>query len=180
MSGKVATWGKRLVHGDWYRKECSAPATQISDGWYVRYEEVGRYDTRSPFGRSRGFVKNYIDWLVNCTATGGNLEPAIWVAPDSYLETVATTLRQMGDWLKENGEAVITIKCKVDFTFTGKWHGNLDEDGPKDIEILKGFGGIDAKAPGKVRIKGKTFDNLHFHGESEGAGGEYKVQFKPN
>ena len=83
-------------------------------------------------------------------------------------------------WLKEDGEAVITIKCKVDFTFTGKWHGNLDEDGPKDLEILKGFGGIDAKAPGKVRIKGKTFDNLHFHGESEGAGGEYKVQFKPN
>ena len=107
-SYKRATFGKRLVHGDWYRKESgmAPPAAGISDGWYERYEEVGRDDDRSPVGRPRGWVKNYIDWLVHCAGHGGNLHLAIWVGPPSYLEAVKTPLSQVGDWLKVNGGAI--------------------------------------------------------------------------
>ena len=105
-SYKGATWGKRLDHGDWYRKENPPPGTEISDGHFVRYETLNMADFRSPRGPSGGIVNNYIEWIAQTVSHGGNLEIATWWSPDSLVEAHTRTLRQIGDWLKVNGEAI--------------------------------------------------------------------------
>lgn len=105
-SHKVATWGTRLAHGDWYRKEMSPPSDEISEGTFVRYEELNHYNDRSPVNEPEGVVNNMIEWLADCASKGGNLEPAVWWAPESMWQSVSRTLRQVGMWLEVNGEAI--------------------------------------------------------------------------
>ena len=104
---KRATWGKRLEHADWYRKETGGhpPATAISDGYYVRYEEVTRHDGRSPTGQSGGVVNNYVEWLAHTASHNGNLELTIWMNP-LQMDHQKRILRQVGMWLKVNGDAI--------------------------------------------------------------------------
>ena len=106
-SYKRAAWGKRLVHGDWYRKETGAvePAREISDGYYVRYEEVTRHDARSPTARPGGVVNNYVEWLAHTASHNGNLELTIWMNPNQ-MPRQKHILGQVGAWLKINGEAI--------------------------------------------------------------------------
>lgn len=104
---KRTTWGKRLEHGDWYRKETGGhpPADDISDGYYVRYEEVSRHDGRSPTGQSGGVVNNYVEWLCHTASHNGNLELTIWMNP-LQMDHQRRILRQVGMWLEVNGEAI--------------------------------------------------------------------------
>jgi alpha-L-fucosidase len=103
---KLDTFGKRLMHGDWFRKEVAPPPQDISDGYYVRYEDFFIADHRTPETRIGGIVDNYIHWLVHCAAHNGNLEIAIWASPQSALDLQKPLLRQIGDWLRVNGEAI--------------------------------------------------------------------------
>jgi alpha-L-fucosidase len=99
--------GTERGHGDWYRVEAGyhAPAEQISDRYYVRYEEVTRHDARSPTGRPGGVVNNCIEWLAHTASHNGNLELTIWWNPDQF-PTERRILRQVGMWLEVNGEAI--------------------------------------------------------------------------
>jgi alpha-L-fucosidase len=103
---KLDTFGKRLLHGDWFRKEMSPPHAEIADGYFVRYETLYRWRTRSPVGRSDGLVNNLIEWLVDATAKNGNIELTIHLGPDWLWELEKRTLRQIGMWLEVNGEAI--------------------------------------------------------------------------
>ena len=102
---KRATWGQRLVHGDWFRKEATEAAKEISDGYHVRYEEVTRQDGRSPTGRPGGVVNNYVEWLAHTASHNGNLELTIWMNP-RQMPRQKQILRQVGIWLEMNGEAI--------------------------------------------------------------------------
>ena len=127
---KQATWGKRLVHGDWYRREAahSAAAEEISDGHYVRYEEVFRGGNRAPHGRSRGRTKNLIDWLIHVTSHGGNLELAIF--PDLEYPGQKRALLQLGPWLSANGEAIFGTRPWVDGRPHSKTTAGIDVELP--------------------------------------------------
>lgn len=105
-SHKRATWGKSLAHGDWYRKEMSSPATEISDGFYIRYSEYFIRDWHQTTDRPHGLIAGYVYWLCQTASHGGNLEIAIWASPDSLLEEMHRTMRHLGDWLYVNGEAI--------------------------------------------------------------------------
>ena len=105
-SYKSATWGRRLDHGDWYRKEESPPHDEISDGYYIRYRELFYNLNSNPSGRSEGASNNLIEWLIDCTAKGGGLEPAIFLGPPNHFAVAKRMLLSMCDWLKVNGEGI--------------------------------------------------------------------------
>ena len=105
-SYKAATWGRRLVHGDWYRKEESAPHDHISDGYFVRYRELFYGLNSSPVEEPEGLANNLVEWLADCTAKNGNLELAIFLGPPEVLVLEQRALRQVGIWLEVNGEAI--------------------------------------------------------------------------
>ncbi|MCH2130876.1 MAG: alpha-L-fucosidase [Pirellulaceae bacterium] len=103
---KRRSWGRWLEHGDWYRKEMSPPHSNISDGTFVRYETLYRWRTRSPEGNSTGIVNNLVEWMVDATAKGGNIEFTIHLGPPDVYALQQRTLRQIGLWLEVNGEAI--------------------------------------------------------------------------
>jgi len=105
-SYKRATWGLSLDHGDFYRKEMSPPHDDISEGYFIRYETVYRWRTRSPVGASEGLVNNMVEWLVDATAKNGNLELAIHIAGPELTALQDRALLQIGHWLQVNGEAI--------------------------------------------------------------------------
>lgn len=105
-SYKQATWGARLHHGDWYRKEESPPHDEISAGHYIRYRELFYMLNSSPTGDSGGATNNLIEWLVDCTAKGGGLEPAVFLGPPDHFDIQRRCLLGMGAWLEVNGEAI--------------------------------------------------------------------------
>lgn len=104
-SYKRETWGRKLVHGDWYRKEMGPRHDDISEGSFVRYEPLYRWRNRSPIGRSSGLVNNLVHWLIDAVSKGGNIELTIHLhEPLFSLEKRA--LLQIGMWLAVNGEAI--------------------------------------------------------------------------
>ena len=105
-SYKRATWGKSLAHGDWFRKEMSPPHSEITDGYFVRYETLYRRGTRSPVGEPEGLVNNLVEWLLDAASKNGNLELTIHLGPPALFELEERTLRQIGMWLEVNGEAI--------------------------------------------------------------------------
>lgn len=107
-SYKRPTIGKRLVHGDWYRREAghSPTATEISDGYYVRYEELERRPDRSPILPPGSQAENLVRWVIHCASHGGNLETAFWCTPESSMPGKRAVLLAMGEWLERNGEAI--------------------------------------------------------------------------
>jgi len=123
-SYKGATWGRKLVHGDWYRKEESPPHDEISDGYYIRYRELFYGVDSTPTRESGGLVNNVIEWLIDCAAKGGGLEPAIFLGPPDHFALEKRALLGMGDWLRVNGEAIYGTRPWVegspqDFTADG-------------------------------------------------------------
>lgn len=104
-SHKVATWGKELSHGDWFRKEMAPPHSDIPKGHFIRYETVYRWRTRSAVGEPDGIVNNLVEWLADTVSKNGNLELAIHLEPELYAFE-KRTLRQVGDWMAVNGEAI--------------------------------------------------------------------------
>ena len=104
-SYKAETWGRKLVHGDWYRKEMGPRHDDISEGSFVRYEPLYRWRNRSPIGRSSGLVKNLVGWLVDAVSKGGNIELTIHLHEPLYSQEKRTLL-QIGMWLDVNGEAI--------------------------------------------------------------------------
>ncbi len=105
-SYKGPTWGQRLHHGDWYRKEESPPHDDISDGYYVRYRELFYGLNSSPVAEPEGLANNLVEWLADCTAKNGNLELTIFLGPPEVLAMEKRALRQVGLWLEVNGEAI--------------------------------------------------------------------------
>ncbi len=105
-SYKGPTWGKRLVHGDWYRKEETGPHDDISDGFYVRYRELFYNMNSSPVEESGGQANNLIEWLIDCSAKNGNLEATIFLGPPELYDIQRRALLKMGLWLQVNGEAI--------------------------------------------------------------------------
>ena len=103
---KTATWGRRLAHGDWYRKEESPPHDEISDGYYVRYRELFFGLDSSPVKEPEGLANNLVEWLADCTAKNGNLELAIFLGPPAVFAAEKWALRQLGIWLEVNGKAI--------------------------------------------------------------------------
>jgi alpha-L-fucosidase len=104
-SYKAETWGRKLVHGDWYRKEMGPRHDDISEGSFVRYEPLYRWRNRSPIGRSSGLVRNLIHWLVDAVSKGGNIELTIHLH-EPLFNLEKRTLLQIGMWLDVNGEAI--------------------------------------------------------------------------
>ena len=105
-SYKSATWGRRLAHGDWYRKEESPPHDNISDGYYVRYRELFFGLNSSPVEKPQGLANNLVEWLADCSAKNGNLELAIFLGPPAVFALEKRALRQLGIWLEVNREAI--------------------------------------------------------------------------
>lgn len=105
-SHKSQTWGTRKDHADWYRKEGTPVSDEISPDHFVRYFEVMNWDASSPINDVKGPTHNYIQWLIDATSHGGNLELAIWPGPDSLYQVQKRKLRQVGDWLAVNGEGI--------------------------------------------------------------------------
>ena len=105
---ELDTFGKRLMHGDWFRKEISPPHDDITDGYFIRYEPIYRWRTRTPHGHelSGGVVNNMIEWLADSVAKNGNLELAIHPGPPRVADLQRRTLQQIGLWLEVNGEAI--------------------------------------------------------------------------
>jgi alpha-L-fucosidase len=105
---KVPTIGKRLVHGDWYRREAghSPAAVDISDGYYVRYEDLEKRPDRSPIHPPGSQPENLVHWLIHCASHGGNLEAAFWCTPESSMPAKRAVLLAIGVWLQHNGEAI--------------------------------------------------------------------------
>jgi alpha-L-fucosidase len=60
----------------------------------------------SPTGESRGLTANLVEWLADCAAKGGGLEPAIFLGPPSHFELAKRCLLGLGAWLKVNGDAI--------------------------------------------------------------------------
>ncbi len=108
-SYKVPTIGKELVHGDWYRKEHSPPATGFSKGYFARYERFRPYTSnrRHPLDKkTETNAENFIEWLAQSVSHGGNLEIAIDSASDEVFDWFRKELLPVGDWMKQNGEAI--------------------------------------------------------------------------
>ena len=107
-SYKRPTFGKKLVHGDWYRKEArdQPPATEISPGYFVRYEELFKGDWITPNTPATGLVATYIHWLAHTAAHNGNFEIAIGWTWTQLKPEMNRQLHQIGDWLAVNGEAI--------------------------------------------------------------------------
>ena len=106
---KRPTIGKKLVHGDWYRKEQSSPATDFSDGFYARYERFRPYKAyrRHPLNNpSESSVGNFIHWLAHTASHGGNLEIAMDSASDEVFAWFRKELLPLGAWMRQNGEAI--------------------------------------------------------------------------
>ena len=107
-SYKQPTIGKKLVHGDWYRKEMAPRHDEISDGYFVRYEPIYRWRSRAPrdVGSRSGIVNNTVEWLVDAAAKNGNLELATHPGPPHIAALQRRTLKQIGLWLEINGDAI--------------------------------------------------------------------------
>ena len=112
-SYKGPTIGRKLVHGDWYRKEHSPPAKDFSDGYYVRYERFRPHRMRRTRGDRHPINKptdsnaeNFIEWLAQTASHGGNLEIAMDSASDEVFEWFRKELLPIGDWMRQNGEAI--------------------------------------------------------------------------
>ena len=118
-SYKSKTWGRKLHHGDWYRKEESPPHDNISEGHFIRYRELFYNLGSNPSLESGGAGNNLIEWLIACPAKGGGLEPAIFLGPPDHFAVARRTLLTMGDWLRVNGESIYD---------TRPWHDGRPQD----------------------------------------------------
>ncbi len=109
---QLDTFGKRLLHGDWFRKEISPPHDEITEGYFVRYEPLYRWRSRTPLGRehSRGITNNIIEWLVDSVSKNGNLEVVTHPGPTGVAALQKRTLLQIGLWLEVNGEAIYATR----------------------------------------------------------------------
>lgn len=108
-SEKRPHFGLRQWHGDWFRKEArdKPPAIEISDGYFIRYEEFMKADWITVTGeRPRGLVSTYLHWLIHAAAHGGGLELAISWNNGAFMPQMKRQLGQIGDWLDVNGEAI--------------------------------------------------------------------------
>lgn len=141
-SYKRQTWGRRIAHGDWYRKEMSPPHPEISDGYFVRYETLYRWRNRSPVGSSEGIVNNLVEWLIDSVAKNGNIELTIHLGPKSLYQLQRRTLQQIGLWLEVNGDAIYD---------TRPWY-----DGRPESRTRSGI-------PVRYTAKGETLNAFLFH-----------------
>jgi alpha-L-fucosidase len=101
--------GLRQWHGDWFRKEArdKPGADDISEGYYIRYEELLKADWITVTGDApRGIVATYLHWLIHSVAHGGGIELALGWDNGEFMPQARRSLRQMGDWLEVNGEAI--------------------------------------------------------------------------
>ena len=108
-SYKYKHWD-RQIHGDWSRKEMHGSRDHIFDGYFVRYETIYRYRSRSPTGQSKGLANNMIEWLIDAVAKNGNLELATHPGPKHIVDLQTRSLKQMGLWLEVNGEAIYATR----------------------------------------------------------------------
>ena len=107
-SHKRATWGKELAHGDWYRKEGygEEPSSEISDGHFIKYMEFFKGDWITMGQPVKGVVARYVHWLIQCASHGGSMEIAIAWSNGDVTPQLKRQLRQVGEWLEVNGEAI--------------------------------------------------------------------------
>lgn len=115
-----------------------------------------------------------IKMLRNCVASGGNLLLNIGPKPDgSVPDEAVEPLKAVGNWLKQNGEAVYGIKPRYKGNTLGCSEGTLSKDGkslyvwnyswPKNGKmILGGFG----NSPEKVSYLA-TGENIDFEFDND-------------